>query len=78
MSEKRAASRSTRRAPPSVQPSTQTDCVATTATSQPPLMPFSSDGLCSLTVSTANTVYVQAAQSTTQAHQKIWATKTWS
>src|SRR5215467_3261760 len=45
----------------SCDPSTDTDCAATTDTSHPPLIPSASGGFCALTVSSVNTVYVIAA-----------------
>src|SRR5262245_22299833 len=56
-------------------PSTATDCAATTATSQPPLIPSANVGLLSLTVSTAKTPYVIAAHKATPAAHNDAATR---
>src|SRR5436190_22829289 len=54
--------------------SVDTDCVATTATSQPPLMPSSSGGFVSFTVSAVKTAYTSTSQRMSVAIQNASAT----
>src|SRR4029453_12403830 len=53
-------------------PSTQIDCVATVAITQPPLIPASSDGLFSCVTTAAKKAYMTTTQRTTpSAHSNL-------